>query len=161
MRWLRSALAVLAFWLVLAVPVGAADLAWALAVSSALGLWAVRSLWMDDDPGLRMRQLPGLAGHLVRLLRAVVPAALQLIGILLRRRLRLRPTVFSYTTSLQGAAARVALANSITLTPGTHCVDVRDDVLTVHCLDPDFADSLLLGDAERDIRRVFEGGSDR
>ena len=156
MRWLRSTLAVLAFWLVLTVPVGASDVAWGIVVAAALGLWAVRSLWPGTDPGLRTRQLPRLAFHLVELLRAIVPAALQLIGILVRRRLRLRPRVFTYTTSLQGAAARVALANSITLTPGTHCVDVRDDELTIHCLDPDFAETLLSGEAEREIRRVFE-----
>lgn len=156
MRWLRSAMAVLAFWLVLAIPVRPGDLVWGSVVALLIGLWATRFLWPGSDPGFRVGQLPRLALHLVELARAVVPAALQLIGIVSRRRLTIRPRVFTYTTALQSEVARVALANSITLTPGTHCVDLRGDELTIHCLDPTFAESLLSGEVEAGVRRAFE-----
>lgn len=158
MRWMRSATAVLAFWLVLAIPAGPADLVAGIAVAALLGLWSARVLWTREPAGFGARSLPRLALHLLELLRAIVPAALQLIGILVRRRLPLRPQVLTYTTDLKSDAARVALANSITLTPGTHCVDLRDDELIIHCLDPSFAESLLSGEAEAGIRRVFEPG---
>lgn len=156
MRWMRSLIAVLAFWLVLAIPAGPADLAWGLAVAALLGAWAVVVLWPSRDPGLRVGQLPALIRHLIGLMTAIVPAALQLIAIVVRPRMPLRPRVIKYTTELESDAARVALANSITLTPGTHCVELAGNELTVHCLDPSFAESLLSGAAEREIRRVFE-----
>ncbi len=156
MRWLRSAMAVLAFWLVLAIPVRSSDLVWGAAVALLIGLWATRFLWSGSDPGFRGRQLPRLARHLVELAGAIVPAAMQLVGIVVRRRLAIRPEVFTYTTELKSDAARVALANSITLTPGTHCVDLSGDELTIHCLDRSFAESLLSGEVEAGVRRAFE-----
>jgi multicomponent Na+:H+ antiporter subunit E len=162
-RWMRSAVAVLVFWLVLAVPAGPVDLAWGVVVAMLVGPWAAAFLWPGEGAGggLGARRLPRLLVHGLDLLRAIVPAALQLIGILVGRRLAIRPRVITYTTKLTSEAARVALANSITLTPGTHCVDLRGDELTVHCLDPSFAESLLSGKVEADIRRVFEPGDDR
>ncbi|MDT8450148.1 MAG: Na+/H+ antiporter subunit E [Wenzhouxiangellaceae bacterium] len=159
MRWLRSAMAVLAFWLVLAIPAQAGELAWGVLIALAIGLWSVVFLWRGGDPGVGARQIPGLLVHLIEMLRSIVPAALQLIGILIRRSMPLRPGVFKYTTELEGDAARVALANSITLTPGTHCVEIDGNELTIHCLDPSFARSIRSGDAEREIRRVFEPGA--
>ena len=158
MRWLRSAMAVLAFWLVLAIPVRPADLVWGSVVALLVGLWATRFLWPGGDPGFRGRQLPRLASHLFELVRAIVPAAIQLIAIVVRRRLAIRPEVFTYTTELKSDAARVALANSITLTPGTHCVDLSGDELTIHCLDRSFAESLLSGEVEAGVQRAFERG---
>lgn len=156
MRWLRSAFAVLAFWLVLAIPARPVDLAWGVAVAALLGFWSVTFLWPSGDPGLRIHRLPALLRHVVALMGAIVPAAVQLIGIIIRPRMPLAPQVFTHTTSLKSQAARVALANSITLTPGTHCVDLDGDELTIHCLDASFTESIHSGEAERELRRVFE-----
>ena len=48
----------------------------------------------------------------------------------------------SFKTDLQTEAARTALANSITLTPGTITVFQEDEMYTVHCLDKSFADGM-------------------
>lgn len=47
-----------------------------------------------------------------------------------------------FTTDLASGAARTALANSITLTPGTITVFQEDESYTVHCLDKAFADGM-------------------
>jgi len=155
-QWLRSAIAVFVFWMVLAIPAGTSDVVWGMLLAAALGLWSVRVLWPGGGLPLRLRQWPSVLGHLIDLLRAVVPAALQLVGILVRRRLRIDPHVFTYRTALESQAARVALANSITLTPGTHCVEMAGAELTIHCLDESFAARIRSGELEREIRRVFE-----
>lgn len=156
MRWLRLAIAVLVFWLVLAIPAQPGELVWGILIAALCAWWAVVFLWPGSDPGIRGRQMPRLALHVLGLLRSIVPAALQLVGILVRRRIRIRPQVFRYRTRLQSDAARVALANSITLTPGTHCVELDGNELTIHCLAPSFAQTIRSGEAEREIRRVFE-----
>jgi len=47
-----------------------------------------------------------------------------------------------FETDLESVAARTALANSITLTPGTITVFQEDEKYTVHCLDKSFADGM-------------------
>jgi len=49
--------------------------------------------------------------------------------------LPLNPEVVEVKTELQSDLGRLLLANSITLTPGTLTVDVKDDRLLVHWVD--------------------------
>ena len=46
----------------------------------------------------------------------------------------LKPAIIQVKTSLKSSIGRLALANSITLTPGTLVVDIRDDSLFIHCI---------------------------
>ena len=54
----------------------------------------------------------------------------------------LEPAVVHFRTDLQTTFARVLLANSITLTPGTITVSLEDDLYTVHCLDKQLAQGI-------------------
>ncbi len=49
------------------------------------------------------------------------------------------PAVVHFRTTLHTNFARVLLANSITLTPGTITVSLKDDEYVVHCLDKELA----------------------
>ena len=49
------------------------------------------------------------------------------------------PAIVHFKTNLRTTFARVLLANSITLTPGTITVSLEDDIYTVHCLDKELA----------------------
>lgn len=51
----------------------------------------------------------------------------------------IEPTVVHFKTTLHSTFARVLLANSITLTPGTITVSLKDDEYVVHCLDKELA----------------------
>jgi len=66
------------------------------------------------------------------------------------------PEVTSFRTRLKTGMGKVILANSITLTPGTITVDVRDDVFLVHCLDETFDQGLEGSEMEKRIA-VLEG----
>lgn len=51
----------------------------------------------------------------------------------------IEPAVVHFKTTLHSTFARVLLANSITLTPGTITVSLKDDEYVVHCLDKELA----------------------
>jgi len=155
-RWLPQAMAVFVFWLVLAMPVRSGDIVWGTVIASMIGLWAVSFVFTPREPALALHRWPAAMLYLLRLPRAILPAAVQLVGVLSRRRLALAPEVFVYRTTLASQAARVALANAITLTPGTHCVELAGNELTIHCLAPSFARSIRSGEVEAGIRRAFE-----
>lgn len=52
------------------------------------------------------------------------------------------PAVVHFKTTLHSTFARVLLANSITLTPGTITVSLREDEYVVHCLDKELAQGI-------------------
>jgi multicomponent Na+:H+ antiporter subunit E len=55
--------------------------------------------------------------------------------------------------------ARMTLANSITLTPGTVTLDVDDDEYLVHALTVAMAEGLSEGELPRRVGAVFGGGT--
>ena len=54
----------------------------------------------------------------------------------------MEPVIVHVHTNLKTETARVILANSITLTPGTITVSLTDDDLLVHCLDKSLAEGM-------------------
>ncbi|MCR5398440.1 MAG: Na+/H+ antiporter subunit E [Lachnospiraceae bacterium] len=54
-------------------------------------------------------------------------------------RYEVEPVIVSFETDLKTRSARVLLANSITLTPGTITVSMDGNRFTVHCLDKSLA----------------------
>ena len=54
----------------------------------------------------------------------------------------MEPVIVKFRTKLRTEGARVMLANSITLTPGTITVSLEGDELTVHCLDVSLAEGM-------------------
>ncbi|MBR0173183.1 MAG: Na+/H+ antiporter subunit E [Lachnospiraceae bacterium] len=75
--------------------------------------------------------------YVFRLLWEVCKANVHVIGIVLsdEPERHISPRIVCHRTRLRTPLGRVALANSITLTPGTVTVDVGDDCVYVHALD--------------------------
>lgn len=77
--------------------------------------------------------------HLILYLKvfivALIKANLDMARRVLSPSLPLRPAVVEVKTQLQSELGRLLLANSITLTPGTLSVDLRDDRILVHWVD--------------------------
>jgi multicomponent Na+:H+ antiporter subunit E len=75
--------------------------------------------------------------------------------------LALRPGIVRIRTSLKSDLARTFLANSITLTPGTMTVEIKDDVLYIHWIDvktedPEKAGQMIKGPFEDLLARIFD-----
>jgi multicomponent Na+:H+ antiporter subunit E len=67
------------------------------------------------------------------------------------------PTIVTFKTTLKTDIAKVALANSITLTPGTITIRVVDQVFHVHAISRKAAAGLP-GEMEERLAKVFERG---
>jgi multicomponent Na+:H+ antiporter subunit E len=73
---------------------------------------------------------------------------------------RINPRIVHFRTRLKSDLARVVLTNSITLTPGTITLDLKDDHLIVHWLDAQtshsrYAGELIKGEFERILKRIW------
>lgn len=159
-RWVQLSTALFVFWLVLSIPLHLSDLLWGLSAAVAAGGLAGAFLWREKSPGIGVRSFAGLVFHTFDMVRQIVPAALQVARVVLDPALPLDPKIIVHRTPLDDDLERVTLANTITLTPGTHCVDLDDACVTVHCLSPSFAESLIDGSLEKRISSSI-GGDER
>ncbi|MDO4519258.1 MAG: Na+/H+ antiporter subunit E [Eubacteriales bacterium] len=80
--------------------------------------------------------------YLVVLIVEILKANVDVLGRVISMQSVQEPVLVSFRTTLKSKFARVILANSITLTPGTITVSLKDDILMVHCLDKSLAEGL-------------------
>lgn len=80
-----------------------------------------------------------ILGYLIVLVKEIIKANLTVIRMIMSARYEIEPAVVRFRTSLKSTSARVVLANSITLTPGTITVSLEEDEYVVHCLDKELA----------------------
>jgi len=67
--------------------------------------------------------------------------------------LPINPGIVEVKTKLKSKMGRMILANSITLTPGTLTIDIKDDILYIHWIDVQTED---IDEATKTIVRKFE-----
>ncbi len=84
---------------------------------------------------------------------AIVKANLDVARRVVDPRLPIRPGIVRVRTRLTHPVARIALANSITLTPGTLTVDMCDEELCIHWVD---VTAENIEEATREIVSGFE-----
>lgn len=102
------------------------------------------------------RRLPAYLQYLWLLIVEIVLANFAVMKLILSDREIVQPRLASFKSSLKTRAARVALADSITLTPGTITVHLHDNEYLVHCLDEDFEPGLTNSSFEQRLLQMEE-----
>jgi multicomponent Na+:H+ antiporter subunit E len=72
--------------------------------------------------------------YLVVFFIELVKANVNVMRLVFSPRINIKPGIVEIKTGLKSPIGRLALANTITLTPGTLVVDIKDDSLFVHCI---------------------------
>jgi multicomponent Na+:H+ antiporter subunit E len=119
------------------------------------------SLFIEQEEAARRTLLPRihfLVVYLAVLIFQMYVASFKVLWSILRG--RINPGVVHFRTRLSSDIARVALTNSITLTPGTITLDLDEDHLIVHWLDArtthsKYAGELVKGVYERILKRIW------
>ena len=88
------------------------------------------------------RKLPRLLQYGYVLIKEIVSANLAVCRMILTRKEIMEPVIVRVHTDLKTETARVILANSITLTPGTITVSLTGQELLVHCLDKSLSEGM-------------------
>jgi len=92
-------------------------------------------------------------------LKANIDVALRVLN----PKLPINPGIVKVETTLKSDTALTFLANSITLAPGTFCIDIKPEsgILYIHCInvesgDLDKAARLIVDKFEKVLKRIFE-----
>ncbi len=93
------------------------------------------------------------------LFKEIVLSNLSVARVILDPRLPIHPRILRVDASQKTNVGQVIYANSITLTPGTVTLDIREGKFLVHALTTDSAQGLLSGEMDRRVSR-FEAGAE-
>ena len=114
-----------------------------IAVASAVFCFVCRFMDYSLQKELRLyRLLPAFVQYLYYLIKEIILANLTVVRMILTRKEQMEPVIVHVHAKLKSETARVILANSITLTPGTITVSLTQDNLLVHCLDKSLAEGM-------------------
>ncbi|HDQ39677.1 MAG TPA: cation transporter [Desulfonatronum sp.] len=163
--WLRhrglilQALLLSAIWLLLSGKTEPIYLFWG-AVSVAFVLWMSNRIHniplAENEPcGTTRINIPRLIIYLVWLVGEIIKAGFYVAYVILHPKMPIEPMLVRFTSKQPNVMARVILANSITLTPGTLTVDVDGIHFTVHALTRDTEEGLVSGEMESRVARLY------
>ncbi len=91
---------------------------------------------------LLIKKLGQILQYLAVLLLEILKANGAVVKMIFTARYEAEPAIVRFRVDLKTNAARVLLANSITLTPGTITVSLEGNEYVVHCLDKSFAEGI-------------------
>lgn len=89
------------------------------------------------------------------LIQQIVLSNIHVASLALSPKMPIDPQVVRFKTKLETDISWVTLANSITLTPGTITMDIRDGEFYVHALSKKVAEDLNAGDMEDNVAHIF------
>ena len=114
-----------------------------IGISAILYLFVCRYMGYSPKKDIKACTLFFRALHyVVVLLWEVIKANTQVIKLIVSSKYEVEPKLVTFKTDLKTAPAKVMLANSITLTPGTITVSLEDNSYQVHCLDKEMAEGM-------------------
>ena len=149
----RMALLFFLFWMVLNGKVTWETAAFGAAVCALAMTFACRACgWSLDREKRLYAAAPRIIGYLGVLLWEILKANLKTFRTVWGR--GPDPVVRTIRTGLVTRMGKMALANSITLTPGTITLDCRGNELTVHCLTAEMAEGLDENIFEAKLKRI-------
>ncbi len=153
-HFIATYLIVLAFWLLLSAHFDTFHVGAGI-VCSGVVAYASHDLLFTGTGNHGLTKTLRFIAYLPWLIYQIVLANIDVAKRALSPRMPIDPRVVTFKTTLKSDVARTALANSITLTPGTVTIDIVDDVFYVHAIAKEPADDLLKGAMERKVAHIF------
>jgi multicomponent Na+:H+ antiporter subunit E len=130
------------------------------AICSAIVSYACHDLLFTES-NLHKRHITGkkFVCYLPWLIYQIYLANVHVVYLVWHPRMPIDPKIIRFKTKWQGDLVLVTMANSITLTPGTITLDIREGEFFVHALSKKVADDLIGGEMQDRVGRIYgEGG---
>ncbi len=156
MRYIYTFLIMFGFWILLSGKFDLFHLTLGV-LSSALVSFLSADLFMYEQGKNRLSTGIRFLLYIPWLLYQIVLSTLHVTFLALHPKMkdRIDPTIVTFKTKLKTNIAKVALANSITLTPGTITIRIEDDIFYVHAISRKAAAGLP-GEMEDRLASIFE-----
>ena len=112
-------------------------------ISACVCLFLVKFFGYSFKKELKaVRLIPDMLAYIAVLIIEIIKANFTVMKIILFGSKKIEPAVVCFHSDLKTRFARVILANSITLTPGTITSSLHEDEYYVHCLDKSLSEGI-------------------
>jgi multicomponent Na+:H+ antiporter subunit E len=161
MRYVALFILSLVFWLLITFKFNLANIAAGAVASAITAAIFGRYYFHNVYKFLQPRRWFWFVVYLVTFIWACIMANFDVAYRVIHPAMPIRPGIVKVKTSLRSEFARMLLANSITMTPGTITVDIIDDVLYIHWIyirseDPAIYTRMVIGKFEEYIKKFAE-----
>lgn len=119
-------------WMALTLSVEQQELISGIIVSFILSLALYRNYQRIGLPKITLKKIVFLLVYIVVLFKEIILANLDVAYRVIHPKMPINPGIVIIKTELRQDLAKMILANSITLTPGTFTLDIEDDRLLIH-----------------------------
>lgn len=144
-----------AFWLVLSAKFDLFHLSLGVICSGVVSFMSHDLLFANVRVGDIRLMLWRFIAYIPWLLYQILLANFHVASLVLSPRMPIFPQVVRFKTKLESDMSWVTLANSITLTPGTITMDIREREFFVHALSKKVADDLSTGAMEDRVAHMY------
>ncbi len=116
---------------------------------------------MEFHAGNALKKIPAQLTYLFVLIKEIIKANIIVAKIVLQPKINIKPGIIAVPIRTKTDLGITAIANTITLTPGTLTIDVSDDksILYVHTIDatdPEGVARSIKDDLEKYVLEAFE-----
>lgn len=130
-----SFIVLFSFWIILNSSITLEIVLFGLVICTFIEVFIYKNFRISSKTEMKfINKLPLIIKYLIILVVEVFKANVDIIKLVLSKDPEIKPTLMYFRTDLKSKVARVALANSITLTPGTITVTMNDDELLIHAI---------------------------
>jgi len=148
-------------WLALTSSLRFQEVTAGILVSFILSLFLWHQYLELGLPSLGIKKFLFSLAYLVILSKEIVIANLAVAYKIIHPKMPIKPGIVIVKTKLKSNLAKMILANSITLTPGTFTLDISGDTLLIHWIkvkaeDPEKVTKIIGEKFEKYLRVIFE-----
>lgn len=94
--------------------------------------------------------------YVLLLLKEIIIANIQVAIIVLNPKIIISPQTVTYRTNLKDPLLIAIFANSITLTPGTLTIEIKEDKILIHCLTEKYKNGITNSALENILLKIEE-----
>ena len=148
-----------AAWVIFNGRITAEILLFGIVITAAMFWFVCRFMGHSLKKELRFyKMLLAFGGYTVLLIKEIISANRAVRHLVLTRKEKVEPVLVRFSTDLKSELSRVILANSITLTPGTITVSLKDGEYLVHCLDKSLSEGMEDSPFVKMLKKMEEEG---
>ena len=123
------------FWLAYTASFAAEEMIIGIIIATLLSLFTYKSFTQIKSDNNIFKRIISFVAYIPIFIIEMVKANIDVARRVINPNLPINPGIVKINTDLSSDYAKLFLANSITLTPGTLTMDVKDDSLYIHWID--------------------------
>ena len=145
-RFISTLVIYFLFWLAYTSSFAIEEVIIGILIATILSLFTYKSFTQIRSENSILKRLITFISYIPIFITEMVKANIDVARRVLNPNLPINPGVVKITTNLKSDYAKLFLANSITLTPGTLTMDVKDNNLYIHWIDVESQDKSIQKD---------------